>query len=262
MTQAAIPAAPLALLAGQVALVTGASSGLGRSFALTLAAAGARVAVSARRTDRLHSLVNQIAKDGGEAVAVPLDIADADAIAGAVDAAERSLGPVSILVNNAGIADAHHAVNQTAQEVDRMLAVNVRGPFLLATEVARRLIDRGKPGRIINIASIGAFNYDGRIPCAVYVSTKSAVVRLTEALAVEWAVHGIAVNAIAPGMFRSEMSAPALERKGEEFFASRLKRGRIGEPHMLDTTLLYLASPASEAVTGTCIKVDDGQMPR
>ncbi|WP_239987422.1 SDR family NAD(P)-dependent oxidoreductase [Sphingosinithalassobacter portus] len=249
-------------LAGQVALVTGASSGLGRQFAVALAAAGASVAVAARRTDRLDELVAELRKAGASAMAVGLDIADAAAIPGAVDAVERELGAVSILVNNAGIARAKPAVNQLVDEIDAMLAVNVRGPFVLAAEVGRRLIDAGKPGRIINIASIGAFNYDGKIPCAMYVATKSAVVRMTEALSVEWAKHGINVNAIAPGFFRSEMSGPSIAKRGEEFFNSRQPRGRIGEPPMLDSTLVYLASPASEAVTGTCIKVDDGQMPR
>lgn len=250
------------LLEGQVALVTGASSGLGRRFAATLAAAGARVAVVARRAERLQSLVDEIRADGGEATALPFDIADASTIPRLVDAVEKEFGQVSILVNNAGVAEAHRALNQTLEQADRLLAVNVRAPFLLATEVARRLIADEKPGRIVNIASIGAYNYDGKVPCALYVATKAAVVRMTEALAVEWAKLNINVNAIAPGFFRSEMSGPSIEERGEDFFASRQPRNRIGEPHMLDSTLLYLVSAASQAVTGACIKVDDGQMPR
>lgn len=251
------------VLAGEIAFVTGASSGLGRRFAETLAAAGARVAVAARRADRLDDLVRTIEARGGKAVAIALDVQDPAAIAPAVDKAEAALGgPVTILVNNAGIAEARSALSQSLEEVDRLLAVNVRAPFLLAQKVAGRLIEAGMKGRIINIASIGAFNYDGKIPCAMYVTTKGAVVRLTEALSVDWARKGINVNAIAPGFFRSEMSAPSIEAKGESFFAERLPRKRVGEPHMLDTTLLYLASPASEGVTGTVVKVDDSQMPR
>ncbi|HEX7872286.1 MAG TPA: SDR family NAD(P)-dependent oxidoreductase [Sphingobium sp.] len=250
-----------AMLAGQTALVTGASSGLGRRFATTLAAAGAQVAVAARRTDKLAELVEEIRAAGGSAVAVPLDMADADQIPAAVDAAERAFGQVSILVNNAGIADTTPAIVQELAEIDRMLAVNLRGPFLLAREVARRLIADEKPGRIVNIASIAAYNYDGKIPSAFYATTKAGIVRMTEALAVEWAKKFINVNAIAPGFFRSEMSGALIEEKGE-WLAARQTRGRFGEPHQLDSALLFLVSPASEFVTGTCIRVEDGQMPR
>lgn len=250
-----------ALLAGQAALVTGASSGLGDRFARTLAAAGARVVVAARRRERLDDLVAGIRASGGIAHAIALDVADPARIPAAVAEAEAALGPISILVNNAGTATALPAIENGLEEIDTMLAVNVRAPFLLAIEVAKRLIARGAPGRIVNISSIGAFNFDGRIPCAFYVTTKSAVVRMTEALAVEWAPHHINVNAIAPGLFRSEMSAPMLER-GEQKVVQRLTRGRIGEPDGLDSTLLYLVAPSSEYVTGTCIRVDDGQMPR
>lgn len=251
------------ILEGQIAFVTGASSGLGRRFAETLAAAGARVAVAARRADRLDDLVATIERRGGRAVAIALDLMDPTAIVAAVDGAEAALGgPVTILVNNAGIAEANPALKQNVEEIDRLFAVNVRAPFLLAQRVANGVIAAGLKGRIINISSIGAFHYDGKIPCAMYVATKSAVVRLTEALSVEWAPKGVSVNAVAPGFFRSEMSAASIEAKGEEFFASRMPRKRIGEPHMLDSTLLYLASPASEGVTGTCIKVDDSQLPR
>jgi NAD(P)-dependent dehydrogenase (short-subunit alcohol dehydrogenase family) len=249
------------LLAGQTALVTGASAGLGYRFATVLAAAGAKVAVAARRIDRLDALVEQIRADGGEATAIQLDMGDADQIPAAVDKAHAALGPVSILVNNAGIADSAPSIEQDLYAIDRMLAVNVRGPFLLAREVAKRLIAAEKPGRVVNIASIAAYNYDGKVPCAFYAATKGAVVRMTEALAVEWARQHINVNAIAPGLFRSEMSGPMIEERGD-WLASRQVRGRFGEPHQLDTSLLYLVSPASEFVTGTCLKVEDGQMPR
>lgn len=249
------------MLQGQTAFVTGASSGLGRRFALTLAAAGAKVAVAARRADRLDELVAEIHAAGGSAIAVPLDMAEAAQIPAAVDAAEQALGPVSILINNAGIADTAPAVVQEIDAIDRMLAVNLRGPFVLAREVAKRLIAAGKPGRIVNIASIAAYNYDGKVPAAFYAVTKAGVVRMTEALAVEWARQHINVNAIAPGLFRSEMSGAIIAEKGE-WLAGRQTRGRFGEPHQLDSSLLYLVSPVSDFVTGTCLRVEDGQMPR
>ncbi len=243
-------------LSGQVALVTGASSGLGRRFAATLAAAGAAVAVGARRTERLDELVGEISGRGGRAVAVPLDVTDADSITAAVQAAEEQLGLVTILVNNAGVPDAQYATRMELEVVDRVIGTNLRGPWLLACEVARRLIAAHSPGRIVNISSIGAFNYTGSA-AALYSVTKAAVNRMTEALAVEWARFEINVNAIAPGAFSSEMMDGMMARMGD--FTATTPRKRIGEPAQLDSTLLYLVSPASECVTGTVIKVDDGQ---
>lgn len=243
-------------LSGQVALVTGASSGLGRRFATVLAAAGAAVAVAARRTDRLDELVGEIAGRGGRAVAVPLDVTDADSIVAAVTAAEEALGLVTVLVNNAGIPDADYATRIPVELVDRVLATNVRGPWLLACEVARRLMAAGAPGRVVNISSIGAFNYSGGA-AGLYSVSKAAVNRMTEVLAVEWARFGINVNAIAPGAFSSEMMDAMISRIGD--FSPHTPRRRIGDPAQLDSTLLYLAAPASECVTGTVVKVDDGQ---
>ena len=249
------------LLAGRVALVTGASSGLGERFARTLAAAGASVALMARRRDRLDALVAGIHDEGGRAEAFPADMADAAALPALVAAVAERLGTIDILVNNAGIGDGGAAVDQSVEEIDRLLAINVRAPFLLAREVARRLIAEGRTGRIVNIASVAAHHYDGKVPCAMYAVAKAGVVRMTETLAVEWARDFINVNAIEPGLFRSEMSAPMLAARGD-YVRQRQKRGRVGEPHQLDTTLLYLVSPASDAVTGISIKVDDAQMPR
>lgn len=243
-------------LTGQTALVTGASSGLGRRFARVLAACGAKVAVAARRADRLDGLVEEIAAAGGQAAPVVVDVAEAESLPAAVDAAEAALGPVTILVNNAGIPDAQRAHKMPLELIDRVLDVNVRAPFVLSCEVARRLIAAERPGRIVNIASIAAFNYGGN-GAALYSVSKAAVVRMTEALAVEWARFGINVNAIAPGAFRSEMLDGMLERMGD--ISQHMPRKRIGDPAQLDSTLLYLVSPASDAVTGTCIKVDDGQ---
>ena len=246
-------------LDGQVAMVTGASSGLGRRFAQALAANGARVVATARRLDRLEELAAEIDRAGGVCVPVQLDVTDAEQIAESVATAERVLGPVQILVNNAGIPDAQYATRMPVDLVDQVLDTNLRAPFLLSCEVARRLIEHRLPGRIVNISSVGGFHYAGG-GAALYSISKAGVNRLTEALAVEWAKFDINVNAIAPGLFASEMSDGMIERMGD--LTKVFPRRRIGQPEHLDSTLLYLVSPASEMVTGTVIKVDDGQGPR
>ncbi|MEN8673410.1 SDR family NAD(P)-dependent oxidoreductase [Nocardioides sp.] len=246
-------------LTGQVALVTGASAGLGRHFALTLAGAGAVVAVAARRTERLADVVAEIEAAGGSAYPVPLDVTAAEAIVAAVDTVEADLGLPTILVNNAGMPDAQRAHKMPLELVDAVLATNLRGPWLLATEVARRLIAAERPGRIVNISSMSAFHYTGE-GAALYSVTKAAVNRMTEVLAVEWARHHINVTAIAPGAFASEMMDGMLERMGD--VTGAFPRRRLGDPAQLESALLFLTSPASEAVTGTVIQVDDGQTHR
>ena len=243
-------------LSGQVALVTGASSGLGLRFAKVLAAAGAKVAIAARRLDRLEALAAEIKAAGGQAVAIEMDATDADQLIGAVEKAEKALGLVTILVNNAGIPDAQRAHKMSLELIDRVLDINVRAPWILSCEVARRLLAADKPGRIVNIASSAAYSYGGN-GAALYSVSKSAVVRITETLAVEWARNHINVNAIAPGAFASEMMDGMMARIGD--FSSTTPRKRIGDPAQLDSTLLYLCSSASDAVTGTAIRVDDGQ---
>lgn len=243
-------------LTGDVALVTGATSGLGRRFARTLAAAGASVVACGRRVERLDEVVAEITDAGGHAVGVPLDVSDAEAIPGAVDQAEAAFGTVTILVNNAGMPDAQRAHKMSLALIDQVLDTNVRGPYVLACEVARRLIAAERGGRIVNISSIGSFHYAGG-GAALYSVSKAAVNRMTEVLAVEWARYGINVNAIAPGAFRSEMMDGMMERIGD--FTPSLPRKRLGEPAQLDSTLLYLVAPSSECVTGTVVRVDDGQ---
>lgn len=170
--------------------------------------------------------------------------------------AEAELGTVTILVNNAGIPDAQRAHKMSLELIDRVLDVNVRAPFILACEVARRLIAAEKPGRIVNIASVAAFSYAGG-GAALYSVSKAAVARSAEVLAVEWSRYNINVNAIAPGAFASEMMDGMLSRVGD--MTQHFPRKRLGDPAQLDSTLLYLVGPASEAVTGTVIRVDDGQ---
>lgn len=243
-------------LSGQVAFVTGTTSGLGRRFAEVLAAAGAKVALAARRVERLEELAGEIKAAGGEAAAVPLDMTDHGQFPSAVDRAESELGPVTILVNNAGMPDAQYATKMSPEFVAEVIDTNFRGPWMLSCEVANRLIAAKRPGRIVNISSMGAFNYGGQ-GAALYSTTKAAVVRMTETLAVEWARFNINVNAIAPGAFSSEMMDGMVSRIGD--ISRAFPRKRICDPALLDSTLLYLVSPASEAVTGAVLKVDDGQ---
>ena len=243
-------------LSGRVALVTGASSGLGRRFAQVIAASGAKVAVTARRVDRLEALAEEIRSAGGVAEPIALDMQDNDSIMDCVASAQAKLGTIDILINNAGIPDAQRAHKMSLELIDAVFDTNLRGPYILSCEVARRLIAAKMPGRMVNISSVGGFNYNNN-GAALYSITKSAIVRMTECLAVEWARFNINVNAIAPGAFSSEMMDGMLERMGDisQFFP----RKRICDPAQMDSTLLYFLSPASEAVTGTYIKIDDGQ---
>jgi NAD(P)-dependent dehydrogenase (short-subunit alcohol dehydrogenase family) len=246
-------------LTGQVALVTGATSGLGRRFAQVLAAAGASVVVTGRRTERLDELVTEIERAGGTALALRLDMTDSDEIVAVVDSASERLGPITVLVNNAGVPDARRAHKMPIELVDTVFDTNLRGPWVLATEVARRLIEARRPGRIVNIASMAGFHYAGG-GAALYSVTKAGIIRMTEVLAVEWSRYEINVNCIAPGAFESEMMDGMIERVGD--FRANLPRKRLGLPEQLDQTLLYLTSFENEVVTGTVIKADDGQGPR
>ncbi len=246
-------------LSGQVALVTGASSGLGRRFALVLASAGASVVVTGRRVERLESLAAEITEAGGSAVPVRLDMTNTDSIMECVEQAEAAFGTVTILINNAGVPDAQRAHKMSIELIDAVIDTNLRGPYVLSCEVARRLIAAERPGRMVNISSMAAYNYGGQ-GAALYSITKAGIARMSEALAVEWARFGINVNGIAPGAFSSEMMDGMLERMGD--IAERFPRRRIADPAQMDSTLLYLCSPASECVTGTVIRIDDGQSPR
>jgi NAD(P)-dependent dehydrogenase (short-subunit alcohol dehydrogenase family) len=243
-------------LSGKVALITGCTSGLGKRFAQVIAACGAKVAITGRRVDRLTELAEEIRAAGGVAEPIGLDMRDNDSILSCVEQAEAALGTINILVNNAGIPDAQRAHKMPLQLIDDVFDTNLRGPYVLSCEIARRLIAAEEPGRMINISSVGGFNYSGN-GAALYSITKSGIVRMTECLAVEWARYNINVNAIAPGAFSSEMMDGMLERMGD--IAQHFPRKRICDPAQMDSTLLYFLSPASDAVTGTYIKIDDGQ---
>ena len=247
-------------LSGQVALVTGASSGLGYRFSKVLADCGAKVALAARRVEKLEALEREIRNAGGECAVVPLDVMDRDSIRNCIDIVENQLGLINTLINNAGMVDAQWAIKQDEALIDGVIDTNLVGPYLLSNEVARRLIKSEKPGRMVNISSMAAFNTGPNSAAVLYSTTKSAIVRMTESLAVEWAKHHINVNAIAPGIFHSEMADKMLERIGD--VSKGLPRKRICVPEQMDSTLLFLVSPSSECVTGTCIKIDDGQTAR
>lgn len=246
-------------LTGQVALVTGTTSGLGKRFAQVLAACGAKVALTGRRAERLEELAGELRESGATVEPIVLDMCDTDSIMACVDQAEKTLGTITILVNNAGIPDAQRAHKMSIELIDDVFDTNLRGPYVLSCEIARRLIAAELPGRMVNISSVGGFNYSGQ-GAALYSITKSGIIRMTEALAVEWARYNINVNAIAPGAFASEMMDGMLERMGD--ISQHFPRKRICDPAQMDSTLLYFVSPASEAVTGTYIKIDDGQGPR
>lgn len=200
-------------LTGQVALVTGTTSGLGWRFARVLAKVGANVVITGRRKERLDELKAVIAQEGGTALPLVLDMTNNDDIIKVVQQAEDAFGTVTILVNNAGIPDAQRAHKMANEFIDKVFDTNLRGPFVLSCEVARRLIAAGKPGRMVNISSVGGFRYDGN-GAALYSITKAGIARMTECLAVEWSRYNINVNAIAPGAFHSEMMDGMVSRMG------------------------------------------------
>jgi NAD(P)-dependent dehydrogenase (short-subunit alcohol dehydrogenase family) len=247
-------------LSGQTALVTGAASGLGRRFAQVLASSGAKVAATDVRCAEVEEVASAIRASGAESRALSLDMTDTAQLCAIVERAEDELGMISILVNCAGIPDARFATKMPIELVDRVIATNLRGPYVLAVEVARRLIERKAAGRIVNISSMGAYYAEPRSASTLYSVTKAGLDRMTETLAVEWARFHINVNSIAPGTFATELTEQMLARTGD--ITGRFPRGRLGLPEQLDSTLLYLVSPSSELVTGTVIKVDDGQLPR
>lgn len=247
-------------LTGHNALVTGATSGLGYRFAQVLASCGAKVAVVGRRTERLEALAESIKAEGGECVPVTMDMTDRQQVRDGFKAAETALGTIDILVNNAGVPDAQRATRIDDQLFDTVMNTNLEGPWFLSCAFAEQLRQAQRPGRIINIASMAAFDVQSNMPSSLYATTKAALVRMTEAMAVEWAKFHINVNAIAPGTFSSEMVDGMIERVGD--FSQYFPRQRICEPSQMDSTLLFLVSPSSECVTGTCIKVDDGQLGR
>jgi 3-oxoacyl-[acyl-carrier protein] reductase len=245
-------------LTGRVALVTGASSGLGARFAEVLAANGAAVGLVARRLDRLDDVAARIKAAGGRTIAVAADVTDRAAMSRAFDAVEAEFGAVTILVNNAGIAHAGRAVELAESEWRRVLDTNLDAVFFWAQEAAKRMLAAGKPGAIVNIASVLGFGVAKGV--VGYATAKAGVVQLTKALGLELAFKGIRVNAIAPGWFVTEINRDYLSTEAGQKLKRDVPVGRFGEDGDLDGALLLLASDAGRYIAGTTIVVDGGQM--
>ena len=245
-------------LRGSVALVTGASSGLGVRFAEVLAEYGAAVVLVARRADRLNAVRARIETSGGSAIAVEADVCDRAAMAAAFDAAEKAFGTVTILVNNAGVAHAGRAVELAEDEWRRVLATNLDAVFYCAQDAARRMLAAGKTGAIVNIASVLGFGVAKGV--VAYATAKAGVIQLTKALALELAFKGIRVNAIAPGWIVTDLNRDYLASEKGVALKREIPLGRFGEERDLDGPLLLLASDAGRFVTGATIVADGGQM--
>ncbi|MBI3704348.1 MAG: glucose 1-dehydrogenase [Rhizobiales bacterium] len=252
-------AADLFNLKGRVALVTGASSGLGQQFARALADNGAAVALVARRADRLAALKTEIESKGGRAVAIEADVTDRAAMARAFDAAEKAFGTITILVNNAGIAQSStRAIEVTPEEWRKVLSVDLDAVFHNAQEAARRMLAVKQPGAIINISSVLGFGVSKGV--ASYATAKAAVIQVTKALAVELAFKGVRVNAIAPGWFVTEINDKYLLGEAGAALKRDIPMGRFGNDGDLDGALLLLASDAGSYITGATLVVDGGQV--
>jgi NAD(P)-dependent dehydrogenase (short-subunit alcohol dehydrogenase family) len=245
-------------LDGQTALVTGASSGLGAHFARVLAKAGAKVAIAARRVDRLEALASEIRAAGGIAVPVSLDVTDAASVTAAFGAAETALGPVSVLINNAGIPSHTPFLKTTEAEWRDVMAVNLDGVFRVGQEAARRMAARGQGGSIVNIASIAGYAVMKTL--APYCVSKAGVVQLTKAMALELARNNIRVNAIAPGYFKTEFNEAFWETDAGKRMISRIPFARLGVLDDLNGPLLLLASDAGRFMTGSIVTVDGGHL--
>ena len=241
-------------LDGRVAIVTGASSGLGARFAHVLAGAGASVVVAARRADRLEAVAAEL--DGG--LAVPCDLADPAGRERLLATALDRHGRIDVLVNNAGVGTPAPAESETVDRFREVLEINVTAAFALTQAVGRSMLETGR-GTIVNVASILGLVGNGQIPFPSYAASKGAVIALTRELAAQWSRRGVRVNAIAPGWFESEMTAEMFaDERSMAWVARKAPMGRAGEAHELDGALLFLASDASSYVTGQVLAVDGG----
>ena len=245
---------------GKIALVTGAGSGLGRQFAVTLAEAGAAVALAARRREKLAETAALVEEAGGKALCLDLDVTDSLSVTSCVRNVTSELGVPDILVNNAGIARQAFLTEISEEDWDAVLDTNLKGVFLVAQAVAKEMIKAEKPGSIINIASILGFGVSKAL--ASYIAAKAGVAHLTKAMALEWCRQGIRVNAIAPGYFVTEINEDAFEQGAHELVKQAVPMGRVGEMAEISGPLLLLASDAGSYMTGSVLTVDGGHLVR
>ncbi|OGB23235.1 MAG: short-chain dehydrogenase [Burkholderiales bacterium RIFCSPLOWO2_02_FULL_57_36] len=246
---------------GKIALITGASSGLGARFAKVLAQAGAQVVLASRRVDRLKELRAEIESDGGAAHVVELDVTDYTSIKSAIAHAETEAGPIDILVNNSGVSTTQRLVDVTPEDYAYVMDTNQRGAFFVAQEVAKRMIarakgDPSKQHRIINIASVAGLKVLPQI--GIYCMSKAAVVHMTKSMAIEWGKYGINTNAICPGYIGTEINTAHFESEQGKALVSMLPRKRVGKPEDLDGLLLLLAGDESHFMNGAIVAADDG----
>jgi NAD(P)-dependent dehydrogenase (short-subunit alcohol dehydrogenase family) len=246
---------------GKVALVTGASSGLGARFAKVLAEAGAQVVLAARRVERLKELRAEIESNGGAAHLVALDVTDYASIKSAIAHAETEAGPIDILINNSGVSSTQRLVDVTPEDYRYVMDTNLQGAFFVAQEAAKLMILRAKGDpsrqhRIINIASVAGLRVLSQI--GVYCMSKAGVVQMTKAMALEWGRHGINVNAICPGYIETEINREYFQSEGGKKLIDMLPRKRIGYPEDLDGLLLLLSADESRFINGAIITADDG----
>jgi NAD(P)-dependent dehydrogenase (short-subunit alcohol dehydrogenase family) len=245
----------------KIALVTGASSGLGERFARVLAANGALVVLAARREERLKELRAEIEAAGCEADCVAMDVTDQESVGAAVARIEAENGPIDILVNNSGVSTTQRLTEVAPVDFDFVFNTNVKGAFFVAQAVARRMIARSKQqpdfrGRIVNIASVAGLRVVPEL--GLYCMSKAAVIQMTKAQAVEWGRYGINVNALCPGYIRTPINEEHWDTEAGQKLIQRLPRRRIGKPEDLDGALLLLVADESQFINGAVISADDG----
>jgi NAD(P)-dependent dehydrogenase (short-subunit alcohol dehydrogenase family) len=251
-------------LSGRVALVTGASSGLGAQFARTLASAGAAVILASRRVEKLKELRSIIDAEGGDAHVIELDVTDHASIKSAVAHAETEVGSIDILINNSGVSTTQRVQDVTPEDYDFMFDTNVKGAFFVAQEVGKRMLARSKGaapgsftgGRIVNIASMAGLRVLPQI--SVYCMSKAAVIQMTKAMAIEWGKFGINVNALCPGYIDTEINHEHWQTEAGQKLVQMLPRKRVGQPKDLDAMLVTLCSDQSHFINGAVIAADDG----